>query len=277
MFDTIIIGGGPAGLSAAITARQRGLAVAIITNDSRFSGLYKAPEVRNYPGFPEISGAELLNKLTAHALDAGAGLHIGRVSVISTSGGMFYVGYGNEILESKTLVLTVGVMQSSMFPGEEKLLGRGVSYCTTCDGMLYRGKRVCVFCLTPEAGAEAEYLTSIGCDVVRFGFDVKNRDISINGDERVSSVTVDGVETDCDGVFIIRKTIAPNLLLQGLSMQSGHIVANNMGETNIAGVFAAGDCIGPPYQIAKATGEGQKAALAADEYINRKSEENERN
>ena len=270
MFDTIIIGGGPAGLSAAITARQRGMDAVVVSNDSKFSGLYKAAEVRNYPGFPVVSGAGLLESLAAHAQDMGAELIIGKVSTIMSAEGLFYAGYGSEIIQAKTLVLATGVAQSSMFPGEERLLGKGVSYCATCDGMLYRGKRICVVCLSPEAGSEADYLSSIGCDVLCLEGSTIKHGISINGDERVVSVTADGKEIECSGVFIFRKVIAPNLLLPNLTMQSGHIKAERMGETSIPGVFAAGDCVGEPYQIAKAVGEGLKAALAADEYVAKK-------
>jgi thioredoxin reductase (NADPH) len=262
MFDIIIVGGGPAGLSAAITARQRNNSVAVISNDVKKSGLYKARKINNYPGFPDISGPELLDKLTVHAAGAGTSLRTGQVNNI-LPGDVIHVGYGNEILSSKSLILATGVVQESTFPGEEELLGRGVSYCATCDGMLYRGKRVCVVCLDPDAGAEAEFLESIGCDVVR----IDTRDVRVNGETRVTSVTADGEEVECSGVFILRREVAPHLLLQGLKIESGHISAALSGKTNIDGVFAAGDCTGAPYQIAKAVGEGQVAALSASEYI----------
>ena len=263
MYDIIIVGGGPAGLSAAITARQRGNSVAVISNDRAKSGLYKAPIVENYPGLPGISGAELLDKLAAHAESMGAAQIIGQVHTILPAGGVFHIGYGIDIEESKSVILTTGVAQTSLFPGEEKLLGRGVSYCATCDGMLFRGKRVCVVCLTPEAHEEADYLASIGCDVVRIG----TRDVRIVGEDRVTSVVADGGEIECAGVFILRWQVAPHLLLAGLKTESGHICAAPSGETNITGVFAAGDCVGTPYQIAKAAGEGLVAALTASGYI----------
>ena len=263
MYDIIIVGGGPAGLSAAITARQRNNSVAVISNDRAKSGLYKAQIVENYPGLPGIPGSELLDKLAAHAKSVGAILIAGQVNTILPAGDVFQVGYGIDIAESKSIILTMGVAQTSLFPGEEELLGRGVSYCATCDGMLFRGKRVCVVCLAPEAHEEAEYLASIGCDVVR----VDTRDVRIVGEGRVTSVIADGEEIECAGVFILRGTIAPHLLLAGLKTESGHICAAPSGETNISGVFAAGDCTGTPYQVAKATGEGQVAALSASGYI----------
>jgi len=263
VFDIIVIGGGPAGLSASITARQRGNAVAVISNDSTNSGLYKAKEIGNYPGLPGISGPELLGKLTAHAVGAGAELITGRVSVIMPMGAEFHVGFGSEILASKSIILATGVAQTSLFPGEEELLGRGVSYCATCDGMLFRGKKVCAVCHTPEADEEAEYLASIGCDVIR----LHTKNVRINGENHVTSVTADSDEIECDGVFILRSAVAPHLLITGLEMDNRHIRANPSGGTNIPGVFAAGDCTGAPYQIAKAAGQGLTAALAASEYL----------
>ena len=267
MFDILIIGGGPAGLSAAITARQRGNSVAVVSNDSATSPLFKAKEIGNYPGFPGISGPELLGKLYAHAKQAGAEMITGRVSTIMPAGGEFHVGYEAEILTAKSLILATGVSQSSVFPGEEEFLGRGVSYCSTCDGMLFRGKKVCVVCLTAEAVEEAEYLASIGCEVVR----LDTKKISINGDKRVVSVTADGKIIECDGVFVLRHAIAPNMLIAGLEMEDRHIRVGPSGETSVRGVFAAGDCTGAPYQIAKATGQGLIAALSASEYIGRLS------
>jgi len=261
MLDIIVVGGGPAGVSAAITARQRGKEVAVISNDRTHSGLYKAREIGNYPGFPKITGRELSDKLTAHAESSGAQMIAGKVNAIMQSDGVFHVGYGAEILTSRRVILATGIVQTSLFPGEEEFLGRGVSYCATCDGMLFRGKRVCVVCQSPEVEAEADFLESIGCDVTL----VRPLDIRICGDTRVTSIFAGATEIKCDGVFIIRHTIAPGILVPGLEMKSGHIVADSMGKTNIPGVFAAGDCTGTPYQIAKAAGEGQVAALSAVE------------
>ena len=267
MLDIIIVGGGPAGLSAAISARQRNNSVAIISNDITKSGLYKASLVDNYPGFPGISGSKLLEILTAHATGAGAELITAQVSTILAADDAFHVGFGADFLSSRSVILATGVAQTSLFPGEEELLGRGVSYCATCDGMLYRGRRVCVVCLTPEASEEADYLASIGCEVVR----IDTQDVIIKGEENVTSIVADGEEIICGGVFIIRHTVAPHLLLTGLDTQSGRISAAPSGMTNIPGVFAAGDCVGMPNQIAKAVGQGQVAALSASEYIARQS------
>ena len=263
MHDIIVVGGGPAGLSAAITARMRGKNVIVISNNRTESGLYKATEIGNYPGLPGISGPELSGKMAMHASGMGAEVITGRVTTILPMGKEIAVSYGAEMLTGKSLILATGVVQTSVFPGEAALLGNGVSYCATCDGMLYRGKKVCVVCLSPDADEEADFLESIGCDVTR----LKTKKIVVNGDNKVTSVTADGEEFACEAVFILRQTIAPDTLLPGLETEKGHIKTDRAMKTNIPGVFAAGDCIGSPYQVAKAVGEGLVAVLSADDYI----------
>jgi thioredoxin reductase (NADPH) len=263
MFDIIVIGGGPAGLSAAITARMRGKSVAVISNSRTESGLYKASEIDNYPGLPGVSGAELSGKMTAHATGMDAELITGRVGTILPVGSEIHVNMGSEIMTAKSLILATGVIQSSVFPGEAELLGRGVSYCATCDGMLFRGKKVCVINLAPGAEHEADFLSSIGCDVTV----LTTKNIKIKGEGRVEAITADGEEYPCDGVFILRQTIAPDSLLPGIETENKHIKVDRAMRTNIPGVFAAGDCTGTPYQIAKAAGEGQIAVLSAVDYL----------
>lgn len=263
MHDIIVVGGGPAGLSAAITARMRNKSVLVISNSSAESGLAKAQEVGNYPGLPGLSGAELSAKMLMHAEGVGAEHVIGRVTTILPMGKEINVSYGSEIAAARSLILATGVVQSSVFPGEKELLGSGVSYCATCDGMFFRGKKVCVVCLSHDADEEADFLESIGCEVTR----LKTKNIKINGEDKVASVTADGEEIPCDGVFILRATIAPSALLPGLETEKGHIKVDRSMKTTIPGVFAAGDCTGTPYQVAKAVGEGQVAVLSAVDYL----------
>ena len=265
MTDILVIGGGPAGLSAAINAKIRNKDTILISNNRTDSGLYKAEQIDNYPGLPGISGSELSGKMTAHAAGLGIDMITGRVQSIMASGDTFFASYGNEILQASAIILAPGVVRNKTYPGEKELLGRGVSYCATCDGMLYRGKRVCVVCLSSDAEEEAEHLISIGCDVTK----LYKGSITINGTDRVHSVTADGTEIECDGVFILRDAISPDTLLPGLNTENGHISTGKDMETNIPSVYAAGDCVGAPYQIAKAVGEGQIAALSAAKYLDK--------
>jgi thioredoxin reductase (NADPH) len=254
-------------MSAAITARQRDKRVTVMSNDAAGSGLYKAAEVRNYPGLPNISGAKLLAGFTAQAVSMGAVVARERVSVVLPVGGAVSVNSSGGVTSAGAVVLAIGVAQTTVFPGELELLGRGVSYCATCDGMFFRKKRVCVIMQSADAESEAAYLESIGCEVVRLT--PRTGSASVNGGGRVESVTVDGATVECAGVFILRDTVLPSALAAGIALSDGCIGTDHAMRTSLPGVFAAGDCTGTPYQIAKAVGQGQIAALSAVEYIDK--------
>ena len=268
MYDILIIGGGPAGVSAALTAHNRGKSAAIITNPYEGSGLYKAKEINNYPGLRGASGAKLLETMYAELSGSGIEVIHGRaLSAMPISEG-FAVSVGQDYISGKALIIAVGITQSALFPGEAEYLGRGVSYCATCDGMLYRNRSVAVIGLSDESESEAAFLRSIGCKVEYFGRERAKR-FKICGGDTVQSLIADDTEYSVDGVFVLRKTIAPSALLSGLELSDGHILANDMGQTSVEGVFAAGDCVGRPYQVARAVGQGNTAALSACEYLDK--------
>ncbi|MDR2502096.1 MAG: NAD(P)/FAD-dependent oxidoreductase [Oscillospiraceae bacterium] len=263
MHDIIIIGSGPAGLSAGITARARGKDVLLVSNNRVDSGFYKAHHIDNYPGLPGVTGAQLSGHMFAHATGSGVKIVSGRVTSAAAQKGGFAVGFGAEAARGRALILAIGVVQSRLFPGEAEFLGRGVSYCATCDGMFYRSRRVAVVELSPGAAAETEHLRKIGCDVTV----VRTDRIEIHGASAVTHITAEGAGIPCDCVFILRASVAPATLLPGLALDGAHIAVSRGMETSIPGVFACGDCAGAPYQAAKAAGEGQIAALAAVKYI----------
>ena len=159
-----------------------------------------------------------------------------------------------------------GSAQPKAYPGEAELLGRGVSYCATCDGMFYRGKKVAVIGLSAEAREEADFLTGIGCEVEFFDRRRATR-YEILGDGKVSALKADDAEYPVEGVFVLRDTVASSVLLPELALDGGHIAVDREMRTSLPGVFACGDCTGRPYQIAKAVGEGNIAALSADAFI----------
>lgn len=266
MPDIVVVGGGPAGVSAALTARNRGKTVSLIFGGIEDIPLYKSMAVDNYPGMAHVSGKDLLLKMHDHAKTAGAEIIKGRVLSVMRAGDGFYVSIGSDFFDCRAVVLASGIVQNSMFPGESKFLGSGVSYCATCDGMLFRNKRVAVIGLTADADDEAEFLRGIGCDVLFFG---DSKKYEIKGDQSVTGILADGVEHQVDGVFIFRGSIALDNLVPGISLESGYITVDEKMSTNIRGVFAAGDCTGKPYQIAKAVGQGNLAGLFAAEYIDK--------
>ena len=277
MYDIAILGGGPAGLSAAINARARNRTTVVISNSYAENPLYRASSVRNYPGIAEVSGRELLERLHRQAEQLGAEFVEKRLIAAMPMGNSWMLSAEDTMVEAKAVILAGGVLHSEKFPGEDKFLGRGVSYCATCDGMLYRRKHVIVYGESAAAEREANYLRDIGCAVVYLSRRsaqgqlsdtiprISMKTLEICGEQTVTHVLVDGEKVLCEGVFLLRPSVAPVDLIRGLALEGGHVRVNRSMETNLPGVYAAGDCTGKPYQIAKAVGEGQIAALAAAE------------
>lgn len=278
MTDVIIIGGGPAGVSAALTAMHRGKTALIVSSPPEDSPLWKAEHIDNYPGLPGVTGRELLQKLLLHAEGSGAKIMRGRVLSVLPMGGAFGVSVGSDFVQGRAVVIASGLSRAKPYPGEAEFLGAGVSYCATCDGMLYRGKAVLVWGLSPEAAGEANFLASIGCRV-RFVAAKRPETLDaaieflpgslqgVGGGMKLEWARVAGQQHAADGVFILRAAIAPDTLLPGLSLANGFVTVNRSMATNLPGVFAAGDVTGAPLQVAKAVGEGLIAGLSAADYL----------
>ena len=284
--DIIVLGGGPAGLAAAVAARGRNKSVLVIGNRWEDSPLAKAERVDNYLGLPGLTGKELLQTFFDHAAGMGVEFVTGRAVSLMVYNGA-YITVGSQVYDGRALILAPGVVRQAKYPGEEAYLGRGVSYCATCDGMLYRGKAVTVVGRSPDAPLEANYLKSLGCQVTYVspaepkGLDsgipyVKAGKLAVKGEGAVTALEADGVDLPCNGVFILRQAVAPTDLLPQLETEGGVVKVDRRMATNLEGVFAAGDCTGGPLQVAKAVGEGHVAALSACEYLDQ-SRENETN
>ena len=228
-YDIIVLGGGPAGLSAAVAARGRNKSVLVVGNRWQDSPLARAERVDNYLGLPGVTGTELLEQFRRHAEELGADFVLGRVISLMAWNG-FHLTVGSEIYEGETLILAPGVVRQAKYPGETEYLGRGVSYCATCDGMLYRGKPVAVVGRSGDAPREASYLKSLGCQVVYAAakrpetleedipFVQANR-LEITGAQTVTALVADGAPIPCSGVFILRDAVAPTDLLPQLEQQ----------------------------------------------------------
>ena len=279
-YDLIVLGCGPAGLAAAIGARGRNKSVLVIGNPWKDSPLAKAEQVDNYLGLPGQTGLQMLQTFYNHARTMGVEFVEGRAISLMVWNG-FMVTVGSQYYEGKALVLAPGVVRQAKYPGEDTFLGRGVSYCATCDGMLYREKPVAVVGRSKDAPAEANYLHSIGCKVTYVsvkepeGLDsgipvVRASRLAIKGEQTVVALEADGEEIPCAGGFVLRDAVAPTDLLPTLETENGYIKVDRRMATNVEGVFAAGDCTGLPLQVAKAVGEGHIAALSACEYLDEK-------
>ena len=278
-YDIIVLGSGPAGLSAAVTARGRNKSVLVIGNRWQDSPLARAERVDNYLGMPGMTGMEMLEAFQRHAQEMGVEMVTGKVlSIMEWEG--FNLTVGSQVYEGSALILAPGVVRQAKFPGEETYLGRGVSYCATCDGMLYRNKPVAVVGRSKDAPHEAAYLKSIGCQVVYVAPkrpDQLEEDIpfiqaaklAVKGEQTVTALEADGADIPVNGVFILREAVAPGDLLPGLILEKGAIQVDRSMTTSVPGVFAAGDATGAPLQVSKAVGEGLIAALSACEYLDR--------
>ena len=165
-YDVLVIGGGPAGLSASINVRARGRSALVVSNPLEENPLWRAEKVDNYLGLPGLSGAEMLAAMRRHAEQAGVEFLAGKVLNAVQMPDAWYVSVGPDMYNARAVVLAAGVARGKKFAGEAELLGRGVSYCATCDGMLYRNKPVAVVGRSKDAPHEAAYLKSIGCQVV---------------------------------------------------------------------------------------------------------------
>lgn len=284
-YDIAVIGTGPAGLSAAITATIRNKKVLLLGSADLSQKLMKAHEIQNYLGFPAVSGRDLAAAFQRHISQMGIRVTEKRINAVYAMGDYFALQSGDEMLEASAVILATGVMQGKPLPGEEELLGRGVSYCATCDAPLYRGRRTAVIGYSPKEEAEAAFLSEVCAQVLYFpvykeethlpdGVQVireKVTGIESRQDERIVNTKENGYPVD--GVFVLRQAVAPGQLVPGLETEESHVKVNRRMEASIPGVFACGDVAGLPYQYIKAAGEGNIAALSAVSFLDRKKTE----
>jgi len=282
-YDLVILGCGPAGLSAAINASIRNKKVMVIGSEQCSPPMHKAQKINNYLGFPDISGAELLDHFYSHFLRTNIEIVRDKAEMISESEGIYNVLINDELIKSKTIIISTGIPYKPTFPDEEKFLGMGLGYCATCDGPIYRDKDILLIGYSSEAEYEAKFMAEI-CHQVYYvplyksgenNLDkrvniIKQKPVQIIGSEYVEGVKLqNGDEIKIDGLFILGAETSPERLLPGLDIEDNHIKVNRNQETNLSGVFAAGDCTGKPYQVAKAVGEGQVAGLNASKYASK--------
>ncbi len=280
IYDAAIIGSGPAGLSAALNLKIHGKSF-IWFGDPGFSEkVRKAELVSNYPGLCPLRGTELAEAFLRQVGQAGLEIKRAMVTSVMPFGGHYALMAGENFFEAEAVILATGVTAVGTIPGEQEFLGRGVSYCATCDGNLYRGKTVAVVSNTPRFSHEVNFLAGLAGKVYYFPLHkereglgeniegMEGRIAEIRGEKKVEAVLLqDGRELAVDGVFCLRDSISLSTLLPGLETRDGHIAVDRRMATNLPGCFAAGDCTGRPYQYAKAVGEGNVAAHSLLEYL----------
>ncbi|MHC1685669.1 MAG: NAD(P)/FAD-dependent oxidoreductase [Clostridiaceae bacterium] len=280
-FDIAIIGSGPAGASAAVNATIRNKNIIVFGYDNLSNKLVLAPRIDNYLGFFNITGKELSDKFKKHLDDMDINITTERINNIYAMGDYFTLMVNEKAYEARTIILATGMQSGKLIDGEDQYLGRGVGYCATCDAPLYRGKKVSIIGYNKEAEEEANYVSELASDV--YYFPMYKGELNLNdsikiinekpkeifGDSNVKGIKLKDRDEDiqCEGVFVLRDSISPGQLVPGLEVVENHIVVNRNMETNIKGAYAAGDCVGKPYQYLKAMGEGQVAALNAVTYL----------
>ncbi len=293
--DVLIIGAGPAGLTAGLYVARAGKKALVLEGrgPSRLAIPYT---LENYPGVPSIDSAELLAIIRRQAVSFGAEVVSGDAIAFALDGSPKYVTTKEAVIEAGAVILATGkpVPKERMIPGEDRLVGQGVSYCATCDGPLYRGATVAAVGHGEDALEDVRALQSMGCRVlwvpgksggaadsaegraleekgvvVRRGSKIKE----IRGAERVEGVlleTPEGPETvPVSGVFVFREIPAGPLFAKaGVSLDQKQCVAvDRFQRTNIAGVFAAGDITCGGLQVVAAAGEGCVAGMQALVYL----------
>lgn len=303
MYDLIIIGSGPAGMTAGIYAARREMKTLVIGKEVG-GQLVWANEIENYPGFEKISAFDLINKFKQQALAFGVEMKDDEVKQIEkTESGTFLIHTNRETFESKTLIVAMGLSPRRLaVKGEIELNGRGVSYCANCDGPFFKNKKVAVIGAGNSALDAAEVLSKIASQVYLVQHNDKfkafealiaevearsnieiilNADIkSIEGENKVERIVISDVNTkeekeiELDGVFIEVGRIASTDLVGDFVDRNAknQIIVNSKTETKTPGLFAAGDVTDCEFkQITIATGQATIAALGAYQYLQLKS------
>jgi thioredoxin reductase (NADPH) len=302
MHDVVILGAGPAGLTAAIYAARANLAPIVITGPLFGGQLALTTDVENFPGFPDgVLGPELMELMKRQAERFGAEVRIGEVTEVAFTRYPLRMTFNGELLETKALIIATGATARLLgVPGEEALYGRGVSTCATCDGFFYRGKTVMVVGGGDSAVEEGTFLTRYASKVhlvhrrdrlrasqilqdramknekIAFIWDTVVEEIIGDEDSGVAATRLRNIKTGAeeelpvDGVFIAIGHTPTTKLFEGqLKLdEQGYIVTDSRMHTNLKGVFACGDCQDHIYrQAITAAGTGCMAAMEAEKFL----------
>ena len=279
-YDIAIVGTGPGGLEAAITAKLRNKDIILFGNKDLSPKITRAVDIKNYLGLPDTTGEGLAKAFKEHLAKMDIEINETRIDSVYAMGDYFALQSAKEMFEAKAVIISTGVVAGRPFPGEDENLGRGVSYCATCDAALYKGKEAIVVGYSKREEEEVIFLAERADKVIYIALykDVSTlsdnievvtgnvpKEITKEGDKMTLVTNKD--RFTADGVFILRDVLSAEKLVPGLLMEDGHIAVGRDMSTNIEGVFACGDVTGKPYQYIKAAGEGNIAALSAISYL----------
>ena len=300
IYDVIIIGAGPAGMTAAVYTSRANLSTLMIERGIPGGQMANTEDVENFPGFESILGPDLSNKMFNHAKKFGAEYAYGDIKEIVDGKEYKTVKAGSKEFKARSIIISTGAEYKKVgVPGEKELGGRGVSYCAVCDGAFFKNKRLFVIGGGDSAVEEGVYLTRFASQVTivhrrdelraqkilqKRAFDNEKVDFiwnhtikSINEkDGKVGSVTLVSTvdqseqELEADGVFIYIGMVPLSKPFEslGITNENGYIETNDQMETKVPGIFAAGDIREKTLrQIVTATGDGSIAAQSAQHYV----------
>ena len=297
MIDVLIIGAGPAGLTAALYALRYGLSVTVIEKDMYGGQISLTSSIENYPGLKKTQGTDLANHMYEQVLDLGCKFIFEKVVEVDLKGENKYVKTAKHEFFSKSVIIANGLKRRKLnVPGEDEFSGKGVSYCATCDGAFFRGKNVAIVGGGNVALEDALFLSNV-CKKVylivrknffkaeRYIIDIINNKknieklmeskiIKISGNKFVNSITVDSkgkiYDLDLNGVFIAIGYQPDNeIFYNQVDMdEHGYFISDDSCKTNIPGVYVAGDCrVKELRQIVTATSDGAIASNQAIKYV----------
>lgn len=305
IYDVVIIGAGPAGMTAAVYASRANLKTALLERGVPGGQMANTEEVENFPGFDFVTGPDLSSKMFEHAQKFGAEYKYADIKSIEDEGDIKVLKTGSDDIKTKTIIIATGAEYKKIgVPGEEELGGRGVSYCAVCDGAFFKERELVVIGGGDSAVEEGVFLTKFASKVtivhrrdelraqkilqdrafknekINFIWDTELQ--SINGESKVEGVTLldkqtgDKYDFDADGVFVYIGMKPLTKPFEGLDLlnELGYVASNEEMETNIPGIFVAGDVRNKTLrQIVTATGDGSIAAQNAQHYIERLEDE----
>lgn len=278
-YDIAIIGTGPAGLEAAITAKVRNKKILLFGKKDLSLKVEKAHAIQNYLGLPNISGEALKEAYQAHLKAMEIEITEDKINAVYAMGKYFALQGNGTNYEAEAVILATGVSTAKPYPGEAEFLGRGVSYCATCDAPLYKGKTAVIIGFSKKEEPEADFMAEMADKVyyipmyedevnVADGVEILHeKPVSVEGTFRVQELVTDSGRHAVDGVFFLRDSVSPAQLVPGLKIEENHIAVDRQMRTNLSGCFACGDVTGTPYQYIKSAGEGNVAALSAVAYL----------
>ncbi|MGX7111256.1 thioredoxin-disulfide reductase [Gemella cuniculi] len=299
IYDLIIIGAGPAGMTASIYASRANLSVLMVERKYPGGQMLATEEIENYTGYEKVTGPELSEKMFEHSKKFGTEFAFGNITKIEVKDDLKYITAGNNEYVTKSIIIATGSEHRNLnIPGEEEFSGKGVSYCAVCDGAFFRNKEVVVIGGGDSAIEEALYLSNLVSKVtvvhrrnelraqkilqtrafakgnIEFIWDTIP--VEIKGDRKISSIILRNVKTneestfEADGIFIYVGMLpqTSDFTELGITNKTGYIPTNEKLETNIPGIFAAGDVREKEIrQVVTAAADGAIAAQSAYSYI----------